>query len=843
MDNTKPEPINLFIEQKNMEAESGLVKMEEEEDAAIQGELDAINEQNKRKLKLTRERMRTEYPDKEPTIDLKPKGIQLNFHDIHAKFTLELETAGLSPTERYSYLVEKNEEAKVENNEPVLLAIHEAMEQIDHKELGLENWEKFYKEEYNKKEEEQKGKGCNYLAEEEEDISHKEPIDLHYNQIDAIQRVRRQINASKKEGEEECHNMITSLNTHKKMASWDEDDYDEQLESTRRGLGGVDESKGDVDRRCDKENISYNNHKRLFYLKMTMDDKEYEKLTNQQKKEKLAALKERIKTITAKNLNKQEEKLALKKLGWEIKYTDRIPFKKNFERMYKEKPSLKDFKEADDVIQKKCPNIFELNNFIPDDPSEMGGHPGAFINIYMPSTEDGKDDCQIWGGKKWVKDSRTEYNFYEYLHKNQDTDIFKSFKKYIPIFKDEMGRCLPYQPNSTAKAKKKMHYYIPMNNLHNSVRVGTEEVNNLDIKLGFRTSFVHEKGVSGNNSNLKRDVFQSNSSKIGFRLEGSNLKNRINEISHTQALESGWHETPLEGEMGTLAFKIKPVATKAKISYRDIKTIKKNFKLDQYQLYILNPGFIFDTFFYNTSNKYIDDFERKLIEFENNFIKKNFEAFETENSPAIAFIGCSIFIVNGSGGIDFKFMDFAHPYVLSWNIKNASGDKELSKNGEICCPTNMATGEPIENLNSFNNQLGYKDTYKNKWPNADDPDDEKVKKDITYDEWSHVFQNFMASLISFVYSFRLWKNSRKYYKTPNTKKKNDKELYKSYSEYNKHFDKTDSRLKLADLSTDKDNDKMVKQDPYFWTQDKKIPMWHNLQNKSQSNLMNILLLK
>ena len=247
-------------------------------------------------------------------------------------------------------------------------------------------------------------------------------------------------------------------------------------------------------------------------------------------------------------------------------------------------------------------------------------------------------------------------------------------------------------------------------------------------------------------------------------------------------------------------------------------------------MYILNPGFIFDTFFYNTSNEYIDDFEKRLIEFENNFIKKNFEAFDTENSPALAFIGCSIFIVNGSGGIDFKFMDFAHPYVLSWKIKNASGDKELSKNGEVCCPTNMATGEPIENLNSFNNQLGYIDSYKNKWPFADDPDDEKVKKDITYDEWSHIFQNFMASLISFVYSFRLWKNSRKYYKTPNTKKQNDKELFKSYSEYNKYFDKKDLRL-----SSEKD--------PYFWTQDKKIPMWHNLQNKSQSNLMNILLLK
>ena len=50
MQNTNPEPINLFIEQKNMEAERGLVKMEEQEDAAIQGELDAINEQNRKEF-------------------------------------------------------------------------------------------------------------------------------------------------------------------------------------------------------------------------------------------------------------------------------------------------------------------------------------------------------------------------------------------------------------------------------------------------------------------------------------------------------------------------------------------------------------------------------------------------------------------------------------------------------------------------------------------------------------------------------------------------------------------------------------------------------------------------
>ena len=85
-------------------------------------------------------------------------------------------------------------------------------------------------------------------------------------------------------------------------------------------------------------------------------------------------------------------------------------------------------------------------------------------------------------------------------------------------------------------------------------------------------------------------------------------------------------------------------------SWRNLKKAKKKLKLDQYQLYILNPGFIYDTFFYNTSDKYIDEFEIKLIEFENDFIKKNFEVFETENSPALAFVGCSVFIVSGSLG-------------------------------------------------------------------------------------------------------------------------------------------------------------------------------------------------
>jgi len=840
--------------------------------------LETIQKQDETDVKSARERMEKALNEAENIEVGKVNKKQLDFATIHAKITLEQELAQLSPIERYYDLLKRLEKAieasnhyDSEHNTQVQMAIAEELQKMDPKDFTHENWTEFYKKLYYEKEKEQKGKGCDYFAEEEEEkellmsIGKNTNIDLE--QLLGIQRARREINIKKPEGEEHCKNLIEKweeerLHPKRSYADFggegdDLEKYDEeQLESRRRGFGGVDESKGDAERRCDKENIAYNHNKRLFYLKMNMGEKEYNKLTKQQKKDKLVELKKTVKKMLEDGLTQKQQEKKLEELGWKLKVTDKIPFKKNFERIYKEKPSLEDFKKADDVIAEKCPNIFELSNFIPDDPSEMGGHPGAFINIYMPKNPDTGEECQIWGGKKWVKDSRTEYNFYEYLYQNQDIDIFKSFKKYIPLFKDEMGRCLPYQPNSTAKAKKKMHYYIPMNNLHNSVRLGTEEVNNLDMKLGFRTSFVHEKGFDGNLGGLKRDQEQSISSKIGFRLEGSNLKNRINEISHTEPLESGWMPTPMAGELGKFVFKAKPVISKKNLTdeelaemeeekrlaelsknpdaytWRNLKKAKKKLKLDQYQLYILNPRFIYDTFFYNTPDKYIDEFEIKLIEFENDFIKKNFEVFETENSPALAFVGCSVFIVSGSLGIDFKFMDFAHPYVLSWKTKN--GVKELSENGEVCCPTIMATGEPLENVNSFNNQLGFKDNYSNQWPLKDDPDDEKHKKDISFDEWSHVFQNWMASLISFVYSFRLWKNSRSNYKTPDRKKKNDQELFKSYREYNKYFDEKDTR---------EIKEERRKKDPYFWTQDKKIPTWDYLKNKSQSNLMNILLLK
>ena len=73
---------------------------------------------------------------------------------------------------------------------------------------------------------------------------------------------------------------------------------------------------------------------------------------------------------------------------------------------------------------------------------------------------------------------------------------------------------------------------------------------------------------------------------------------------------------------------------------------QKKLKIPQFNLYVLNPGFIFDTIFHNQTDKNIKEFQEKLKIFEKDFIKKNFEAFNS-GKKAIAFIGCSFFFVSG----------------------------------------------------------------------------------------------------------------------------------------------------------------------------------------------------
>ena len=115
----------------------------------------------------------------------------------------------------------------------------------------------------------------------------------------------------------------------------------------------------------------------------------------------------------------------------------------NYHLNFYEKPSIENFLKADEVIQEKCPNILDddMQPFLSEDPSEMGGHPGAFINIYVP--KDGDKKCTVYGGKKWQDDSRIEYNFYQYIYNNKEDNLLLTFKKYIPEYiKDK--KCKPF---------------------------------------------------------------------------------------------------------------------------------------------------------------------------------------------------------------------------------------------------------------------------------------------------------------------------------------------------------------------------------------------------------------
>ena len=190
---------------------------------------------------------------------------------------------------------------------------------------------------------------------------------------------------------------------------------------------------------------------------------------------------------------------------------------------------------------------------------------------------------------------------------------------------------------------KGIDYYFPIANIKNIVKKENEKIQTADFKIGYRTSFLHEKGYKGNKGGVKRDKYHSISNKLGFRLEGSSLIKKINKISRKYSKLSGWHTTPLEGRMKKHGIKVNPISKKTDM-LPDV--LKKKLKVPQFNLYILNPGFIFDTIFYNQTDKHIKDFQRKLRVFEEDFIKKNFDAFNSGKRKAIAFIGSFFFFVS-----------------------------------------------------------------------------------------------------------------------------------------------------------------------------------------------------
>jgi len=590
---------------------------------------------------------------------------------------------------------------------------------------------------------------------------------------------------------------------HSKVKSVDE--YDEDEENIHQGVKG-----GEA--RCSY--IGFLHNKRMFYLRLEKTDEEIKEMTKEEQKDLLETIRLKISHAKAKGTI---DKIAFTNL-------------KNFEKNFGEPPSADNFEKVDTELEKRCKNIIDLYPFMPENPAEMGGHPGAFINIYVE--DENKNTCSIWGGKKWISDSVTEYEFYQHLYKESETNkLFETFKKYIPEFRPD-NKCKPSNPmlDKNKSALQKLNYYFPISNSLNNVRKDTEKVHMADFKLGYRTGFLHEKGNKSIPGAKKRDEFQSLSYQIGFRLEGSSLVTDINNISHKFPEESGWHESSKDATM--YGHMIDPQK-----SYHGI-----NPKPDQYQMYLLNPGFVFDTLFYNTPDNYIREFEKKLNTFENEFIKSNFEAYAGENTPAIAFIGCSILVVNGGNGIDFKLIDFAHPYVLATQTTkefigkpDTDRHKKTLSNNSSCCAVNNITGEVYKRQTSKNNKLGVEHDYKKKEAKKLMKGDDRLnftwKINIDYPQWRHTFQNFMSGLLSFVYSFHFWANSRLNYKYLTARNKITLDLKEKFNSYNKYFDnkppnKPDKNAKWAN-----------KYDPpYIWTRDQKEKKLNTLIDKSISNL-------
>lgn len=833
-----------------------------------------------------------------------PPEIQLqNFEVLHEQLRLEQQLNKLSPFVAYKDLENKleeipqlthtstNEEYDNHNVLERMIRENEYGKLENPKQPSYEDWMGWYKYKYDEEEKKIPGSGCWYLLDEQKQAGQEFSRDSDQTiiRLDAVERILRDL---QKEGK--C--IKKQHDKHERNVY----EYDPLEESIREGLGGEWNRNVDKDKRCDNEDIALNHQKRLYYLKLSMNSDEYKKLNREDKKTKIQDLKTKIQTINESANAKYNEAVglgddekikeakknlqeALKNIGFTFKVYDKNKEEDpklnyhlfgdnkdyNFFHTFEKNPSIDDFMKADNIIEDKCPNILDddMYPFVPDDPSEMGGHPDAFINIYIP--KNGEKKCSIYGGKKWVEDSRIEYNFYEYIYKNKEEPLLLSLKNYIPEYIEDK-KCVPFTDLTTEKTLKKMHYYFPIANAENIVRKKDETVYTADFKIGYRTSFLHEKGYKRNNGGKKRDKFQSTSGRLGFRLEGSNITKKINKISRKYTKVSGWHTTPNPGTMKRVGISVKPVG---KIADRLSEKRKKKLKIPQFNLYILNPGFVFDTIFYNRSDKQIKDFQVKLNVFENDFIKKNFEAFNTENKKAIAFIGSSFYFVSGENGIDFKLIDFAHPYVLSWEEKEINGKRKriLNTKDVPCCPTYLRDGLDIISTSNENNMAvkydipkdpffkkhkiaiteGQKKELRNYPFNIDKSE---YKRHLTYKEWEHTFFNFMSGLLSMIYSFHIWANSRFHYKKTDTniRKRTVNTLRKKYLSYKKPVKKIKKNLletwmdvpdnfDSSNYETDKELKKLIEEtwdEPYRWDESSKITQFNELLNNSQSNLLN-----
>jgi hypothetical protein len=278
----------------------------------------------------------------------------------------------------------------------------------------------------------------------------------------------------------------------------------------------------------------------------------------------------------------------------------------------------------------------------------MGGHEGALVDLLLENATEGK--CYYECGKKINTGSTEEFDFYKSYNSAMKTNPdqlpphIRAFQKYIPSVDTEQIY------NIQDKT------YFMLENLNRLVDDDNPE--RMDCKIGAKTAFKADKGFFGHAKHKILDDIESRSTENKIRLEGLtpiHVAEQMLADAKQNPDESGWQDTHLQ--------------------HHGKKQVQSG-------LYTLHPHFFLKKFITNPTHAL--KLKTELTQMLFNFIIPNYVAASQKlldnTAQSIGFIGSSILIVKGKGGIIFKLIDFAHAF---WNNPLASQEMTPKKHKQI----------------------------------------------------------------------------------------------------------------------------------------------------------------
>ena len=264
--------------------------------------------------------------------------------------------------------------------------------------------------------------------------------------------------------------------------------------------------------------------------------------------------------------------------------------------------------------RKKCNKTKRRKKIIPCVEQNMGGQINNFTNVQLKN-------CKIMCGKK-ISKSTKEYAVYSLLNKKH------KFPKHIQHLK----QIIPTFYKKETCSHNNDDFFV-LENLKNSIG---DNVQTLDIKIGYNTALSFESNIIRSKRHAIIDNYLSHSNKHGYRVEGL----------------TGYNSDKI----------MKNIKNKSILSMGDRK---------KYNLYKVDLSYILNAFFTNREERLKCLAELKKMN--KLFFIPNYNA-HMNGKESISFIGSSILIIKGSKKTIVRLIDLNHPI---WKrIKKYSNDEE-----------------------------------------------------------------------------------------------------------------------------------------------------------------------